>query len=67
MENYIKHTAIPYTKLIERAKKGKLAVEYGKTYIDIIDEYKRNIRLFPYEMEKIDEGMVCVEYNYPKN
>ena len=65
MEKYIRNTAIPYTELLDRAVKGGLKVTKG-TVIDITDSLNKNIRLYPYNVKDINEGMVFVEYNYSK-
>ena len=73
LERYIRHTAIPYGTLLERAKKGGLTVhEIPKSdgVVQVFDSSNKCMTLF-FEStgvykENRDNGLIMTKYNYSK-
>jgi hypothetical protein len=64
MEKYIKYTDIPYTELLERAKRGGLLVRFEEKRIVVADNEGRSIDLYTDDMHNIDDGFSPIVYNY---
>ena len=71
LENYIKHTTIPYPQLVDRARRGGLNIgtmsEDGT--LEIWDKNNRQMILYFESIEKFKSGdncLIATECNYKR-
>ena len=65
LERYIRYTAIPYTELLDRARKGGLKVKIGDTIV-VSDKLNKTIDMIPHNKKNLNEGMAGFIYNYDR-